>query len=108
MISRTLVAYCASVVCIAFLLYRDGAQNSPAASTVINSARKGKEQVAAANKDPKLLEEAVLTLREALKANPDDPVALFAMGWALQGQGHAAESGEHYRKALEKAREILA
>jgi tetratricopeptide (TPR) repeat protein len=108
MISRTLVAYCASVVCITFVLYRDGIQNSVPAPTIINSARKGKDQVAAAKKDQKLLAEAMITLTEALKANSDDPVALFAMGWALQGQGRPTESAQHYRRALEKAQEIVA
>jgi Flp pilus assembly protein TadD len=46
------------------------------------------------------VEEAAAAFREALARSPDDPTALFGLGWASERAGRTAEAERLYRRAL--------
>lgn len=108
---RNSAALCLSILLVAALLWSNAAQNvSPQVGVTPPAqsyAQKGKSQVGSARRDPKLLEAALATLREALRLDPNDPVALFGMGWALQEQGKDLESLGHYERAIHESRTII-
>jgi tetratricopeptide (TPR) repeat protein len=68
--------------------------------------RQALDMIAAASGDPAALSTARAILAEALENDSTNPVALFAMGWALQTGGTDSQAKVYYEQSLERLYEF--
>lgn len=72
----------------------------------ISLSRAGLQAISSSNSEPVALKTAVELLEEAAKIDPQDPVALFGLGWALHLQGNKGLALERYNSAIKELDEL--
>jgi tetratricopeptide (TPR) repeat protein len=95
---RSVAAGALGLVLVGVLAWADARQRAPV-GTPFSYALRGMNAVSGARGDKAVLQAAVKDLEEALRQDPQDPTALFAMGWALHSLGSPELAEPYYLRA---------
>lgn len=86
--------------------YAGPQKNEVSKTVLVSQARQGLQEMGNISKDPKALERAISNFMNALQSDPNDPIALFGLGWARQTKGDNQEAERIYSQALIQNNEI--
>ena len=98
----------AGILIICLLRFRYATPEDKTVSDITGQsfARMGMQEMNNISKDRESIKKAITNFNRALKLDPQDQLALFGLGWALQSEGKDSAAEELYLQAVAQNKEI--